>query len=205
MTASSAASLTFAQLAQTNLSRCTRWHSEGIDGWSVADWMMAVAGEAGEICNACKKLRRVEDDCANINDPGRQLSTKAEAVAAIGGELADTLIYLDLLARRLRMFLSAEMRSFADLAKRPPASDDETISDLACALVGKIGTLCEAVSIPVEVHRRPFVGSLLAEVIFHLEDLARRLGLSLEAEVIAKFNATSQRYGFPERLVREAA
>lgn len=118
--------LTFEQLAAINLKRCGRWHPGGIAGWSVSDWAMAMAGEAGEVCNAGKKLRRVQDECANINDPGRQLSSEKEAIAKIGEELADTLIYLDL--------------------------------------------------------------------------LAQRLGLSLGDEVVKKFNATSTRYGFPERL-----
>lgn len=118
--------MTFGQFSQTNLERALRWHKGGLDEWSVSDWATASAGEMGEACNAVKKLRRLEHDLANISDPGRQLSTKAEAVAKIGEEIADTVIYLDL--------------------------------------------------------------------------LAQRLGLSLADEVAKKFNATSERYGFPERL-----
>lgn len=119
--------LTFDEVTAANLSRCERWHKGGIADWSISDWAVALAGEVGEACNAIKKLRRVEDEIANLSDdPERQLSTRAEAVAKIGEELADTFIYLNL---------------------------------LAC-----------------------------------------RLGLHLPTEIIAKFNATSERYGFPERL-----
>ncbi len=70
--------------------------------WSVADWSNALAGEVGEICNAVKKLRRVEDGIANLNvESGRQLDTREAAVAKVAEELADTFIYLDLLAQHL--------------------------------------------------------------------------------------------------------
>lgn len=118
--------LTFERVTRENLARCRRWHAGGIEEWSVADWAVAMAGEAGEVCNAVKKLRRIEDGLANISDPARQLSTRQEAVDKIGEELADTFLYLNL---------------------------------LAC-----------------------------------------RLGVDLAAAIVAKFNATSARYGFPERL-----
>lgn len=118
--------LTFADLAAANLARCVRWHPGGIEVWSPTDWATALTGELGEACNAIKKLRRVEDGVANKSDPGRLLADRESAIAAIGDELADTLIYLDL--------------------------------------------------------------------------LAQRLGIDLAAVTIAKFNATSEKYGFPERL-----
>jgi len=118
--------LTFAEVTAVNVARCDRWHKNGLTDWNVADWAVAMAGEAGEVCNAVKKLRRLEDEIANISDPDRQLSTRQEAIAKIGEEIADTFLYLNL--------------------------------------------------------------------------LAVRLGIDLPAEVVRKFNATSERYGFPERL-----
>lgn len=93
--------LTFKRLAEQNRSRCNRWHPKGIEEWSVSDWAVATTGELGEACNAIKKLRRIEDDLPNRNDPDRHIATIAEAKATIGSELADTLIYLDMLAQRL--------------------------------------------------------------------------------------------------------
>lgn len=99
--------LTFATLAAANLRRAVKWHKGGLDEWSVADWATAMAGEAGEVCNAVKKLRRIEDEIANISEPNRQISTRAEAHKKIGEEIADTLIYLDLLAQRVGVDLAA--------------------------------------------------------------------------------------------------
>ena len=98
----------FQRVAQINLQRCERWHD--INDWSPADWAVAMAGEAGEVCNAIKKLKRIKDGIANISrDPSRQLNTEKEAIAKIGEELADTFLYLDLLAQRLGIDLEAEI------------------------------------------------------------------------------------------------
>jgi NTP pyrophosphatase (non-canonical NTP hydrolase) len=103
--------LTFREVSEINLRRCERWHQGNIAAWSVSDWAVAMAGEAGEACNAVKKLRRVEDEIASINDPERQISSRREAIGKIGEELADTFLYLDLLAQRLGIDLAAEIRA----------------------------------------------------------------------------------------------
>jgi len=120
--------LTFDEVTRQNVERCKRWHKGGLEDWTIAQWAVATCGELGEACNAIKKLHRVDDDIANISDEGRLLATRAEALAKIGEELADTFIYLNL--------------------------------------------------------------------------LALRCGVDLADEVVKKFNATSERYNFPERLVR---
>lgn len=102
--------LTFDEVTAANVGRSLHWHKGGgIYEWSVADWAVAMAGEAGEVCNAVKKLRRIEDGLANSSEPGRQLETREAAIAAIGEELADTFLYLNLLARRLEIDLPAEI------------------------------------------------------------------------------------------------
>lgn len=111
--------LTFAKVTKANLSRASKWHKNGITDWTVADWAVAMEGEAGEACNAIKKLKRIEDGLENINEPDRQLSTKEQAVAAIGEELADTFIYLNLLACRLGLDLPTEIiNKFNKTSKR---------------------------------------------------------------------------------------
>lgn len=95
------------KIARASVSRSTRWHPGGLTDWSPAEWAVAMAGECGEACNAVKKLRRVEDGIANKNDPGRELLTRPAAIAAIGEELADTFLYMVLLAARLDIDLSA--------------------------------------------------------------------------------------------------
>lgn len=84
--------LTFDQLRAANSSRCFRWHPGGVKDWSLSDWATAMMGEGGEACNVIKKLNRVRDGL------GGNCETEAELRAALAVELADTMIYLDLLA-----------------------------------------------------------------------------------------------------------
>jgi NTP pyrophosphatase (non-canonical NTP hydrolase) len=101
--------LTFAALRKANVTRCNRWHRNGIGEWDPAKWMTATLGELGEAANALKKLFRIEGDMMSINDADRQISSRDQAIAQIGSELADTQIYLDLLAARLDIDLEAEV------------------------------------------------------------------------------------------------
>jgi NTP pyrophosphatase (non-canonical NTP hydrolase) len=91
-------------LRWANVKRCEEsFHP--LHDWTPAEWACALAGEAGEVCNAVKKLRRVADGTNTAKDP----QTEAEAKKAIGAELADTVIYADLLAARLGLDLSFEI------------------------------------------------------------------------------------------------
>lgn len=83
-----------------------RASSTPLQSWSPAEWACAAAGECGEACNAVKKLRRLEDGTNTAKDP----QTEEEALGAIAGELADTVIYIDLLAARLGIDLGAAVR-----------------------------------------------------------------------------------------------
>jgi NTP pyrophosphatase (non-canonical NTP hydrolase) len=89
--------LSFQRMRETNARRCIRWHPGGIEEWSVSDWGVAMAGEAGDVCDAIKKLRRIETGAENKSD----IQTVEQAHEAIGIELADTVLYCDLLAQRL--------------------------------------------------------------------------------------------------------
>ena len=78
----------FKELAKVNLIRCEKsFHP--LNDWSPSDWSNAMAGECGEVCNLTKKLRRGEDI----------------PVERIGQEIADNVIYADLLAQRLGLSL----------------------------------------------------------------------------------------------------
>jgi NTP pyrophosphatase (non-canonical NTP hydrolase) len=97
--------LTFEELRRQNVSRCEAvFHPLG--SWTPTDWACAMAGETGEACNAVKKLRRHADGTNSAKDP----STEAECVASIAVELADTVIYADLLAARLGIDLGEAVR-----------------------------------------------------------------------------------------------
>lgn len=78
---------------RANLSRVARWHPNGLDDWSVLEWAGAMCGEAGETANVAKKLHRERTDAKGLNHP-------ANLKAALAKEIADTIIYLDLLAAK---------------------------------------------------------------------------------------------------------
>ncbi len=92
----------FNELRKANVGRC-KGSFHGVGRWSPSDWSNAMAGECGEVCNLTKKLRRGE------NIPSEM----------IADEIADVIIYADLLAARLKINLdSAVKRKFNIVSKR---------------------------------------------------------------------------------------
>jgi NTP pyrophosphatase (non-canonical NTP hydrolase) len=85
--------LDFATLRAANMSRVLRWHPGGLAEWSLSDWATAAAGEMGEACNVVKKLNRVRDGLTGNGD-----TAVAELDEQLGDEIADVVIYLDLMA-----------------------------------------------------------------------------------------------------------
>lgn len=88
--------LTFERVRRINVARCNKWHPgfpEADDKWTGADWSNAMAGEAGEACNVVKKLRRAEFDLKGAVD-----DSPTELVDKLADEIADTFLYLQLLA-----------------------------------------------------------------------------------------------------------
>ncbi|HEV2133767.1 MAG TPA: hypothetical protein VGR47_05845 [Terracidiphilus sp.] len=98
--------LVLSDLRAANVRRCEQVFHK-LDYWRPTDWACAMAGEAGEACNAVKKLRRLADGTNTAKDP----RTEADAVHQVGCELADTIIYADLLAARLGIDLSEYVRA----------------------------------------------------------------------------------------------
>lgn len=94
--------LTFEELRQKNIARQPLFknkkgelvHPTGADTWTISDYYTALEGEAGEAGNIIKKIRRGD-------------FTLEEAKVDLGKELADTLIYLDLLAAKCGIDLHA--------------------------------------------------------------------------------------------------
>jgi NTP pyrophosphatase (non-canonical NTP hydrolase) len=79
-------------------SRRNRARCEAVNGfnhrladWSLSDWITATLGELGEAANVVKKLNRIRDDI-----PGNEESVD-QLWPMLADELADTMIYLDLL------------------------------------------------------------------------------------------------------------
>lgn len=100
--------LTFAKLQKVNLERCVRWHDPAT--WSVSEWTNALAGEAGEASNQAKKLLRFDTGMTGPNGKHNNGDSREAIVAAIGAELADVVIYADLVAQRLELDLERLVR-----------------------------------------------------------------------------------------------
>lgn len=85
----------FKKFSAANRTRCE--HREGFNQplalWSLSDWFTAVMGELGEAANVAKKLNRYRDGIKGNSE------SEAELRAHLADEIADTFIYLDLLAQ----------------------------------------------------------------------------------------------------------
>ncbi len=90
----------FQEFGRINRARAQRWHRGGLDEWSVTDWSNALAGETGELCNAVKKFRRVEDKLQAGDGDTPQPRDIEAAKKAIAKEIGDVYAYLDLTAQR---------------------------------------------------------------------------------------------------------
>lgn len=78
-----------------NLARCTspEGFNHPLADWSLSDWMTATLGELGEASNVLKKLNRVRDGIPGNTETPEALHEQ------FADELADTFIYLDLMAQ----------------------------------------------------------------------------------------------------------
>jgi NTP pyrophosphatase (non-canonical NTP hydrolase) len=123
MTTTTTASLDLAELRQANGARVLLWHNDrfgsdswigdGLD-WSGADWSNAMCGEAGEAANVVKKIRRLETAAKWANK-----ETPSALREKLGDELADTIIYADLLAAHYGIDLAAAVvRKFNAVSER---------------------------------------------------------------------------------------
>lgn len=95
--------LTFSSLRKANLERLAKVFHHSLEDWSLTDWACAVGGETGELLNKIKKLRR-----------GRKI-----AITALAEEIADIVIYLDLLSARLGILMEKAVREkFNQVSKK---------------------------------------------------------------------------------------
>jgi NTP pyrophosphatase (non-canonical NTP hydrolase) len=98
--------ITFERLHAANKKRCIESFFP-IKDWSPTDWACAMGGEAGEALNLVKKIRRLQ----TMKDRAPGDDRYADLVYKVGMELADVIIYADLLAERLGINLEKFVRS----------------------------------------------------------------------------------------------
>lgn len=95
-------SLSFERLKEANALR-SNITFPACNVWTLGDWGCAVAGEVGEACNLMKKSRRGEPIPAD----------------QIADELADVVIYSDLICSKMGVTLEdAIRRKFNEVSKR---------------------------------------------------------------------------------------
>lgn len=188
--------LTFEALRAANATRCLRWHKSGIDEWSLADWTVAVGGEIGEALNVVKKLNRDRD-----GQPGNTRS-RAELLADLGDELADVVIYLDIVVNAGSDSRLGVLFDRADFAELRQATIDEfpdptvlSTSEWATGMLELAGGLANVVLVNPDQ-----IGSAADVLLNAVDAVAYSWGIDLGAATVRKFDATSERYGFPERL-----
>lgn len=97
-------SLSFQDLRRANHNRQPYW-SHKCEDWTPAHWLQAMVGELGEYANIRKKLDRGDTIDALAGSSGETF------VSQIADELADTQIYLDMLAYSNGIDLEKAVRS----------------------------------------------------------------------------------------------
>jgi len=108
--------LTFDEFRKANVTRCLKWHPEGIESWSPSDWVTAIVGELGEMASFVKMRNRERDGL-----PGNKFSPTDEQIAK---EAADVLTYLDLFCAAQGIDLGkAAILKFNEISERVGFSD----------------------------------------------------------------------------------
>jgi len=96
------------ELKKVNEKRSIEGFGMTLNAWSLPEWGNAAAGEVGEMCNIIKKIKR--GDFATEPERGKRYLAK---------EMADIVIYLDLIAAREQIDLGeAIVSKFNEVSDR---------------------------------------------------------------------------------------
>lgn len=119
--------LGFEELRTANVERCEQVFHK-LDDWSTADWSMAMGGEIGEALiaigtwlnalNTAKKLRRLDGADADQDT----YEERERLIDQIATEIADGVIYSDLLLAHLRRDLGEAIRAKFNLVSEKRGS-----------------------------------------------------------------------------------
>jgi NTP pyrophosphatase (non-canonical NTP hydrolase) len=193
--------LTFEALRRINVTRCLKWQPNGLGEWSPHAWVTAVGGEVGEALNVVKKLNRERDGLVGNS------RSFAELLADLGDELADAAIYLDLAmaSEGLAPFADeAEPQSFGELrafnlagVEATVRTEPDLLSIRSTEVLAELGNLASAMGGHGERDEVELSG---ANLLGAIDKLAAAMGIDLGEAVVTKFNRTSEKRGFPDRL-----
>lgn len=180
----------YPNIAVNNLSRALRWHPQGLASWSLSDWYAALAGEIGEVCEVAE----------NIESPPAVITQE------MSDEIGDVYTYADLFAQSQHFHFVLLIQD----APRPIYSGTLQSAALTMAkLGGKLGDVVKKLNrvrdgldgnkrTPRQLNED--LALYLGQIGRQCDVLANRIGLNLHECVSRKFNAVSERMGFPERL-----
>lgn len=215
MDVASSTALRFSHLRSVNLARCEEGFHHSLKSWSPSQWLVAVGGEVGEALNVVKKITRVTDGLGQFHDTDvDQLRLK------LGGELADCVIYLDLLLARFDLQIDIafvygpEGEAVPDTHRLRQLLWERmgyisSITDAAADVLARAGGLAHEVICDTvdreDLNDALFDGGLAiyevtAKLLGDLDTLALAAGIDLGAAVIETFNAKSIELGVAHRL-----
>lgn len=183
--------LPFVTLTTANVARCTRSWRMSLSNWSRADWHIATGGELGEALNVVKKLNRDAGGYA-----GNTVS-RDELLRMLADELADVVIYLDLFAASLNHPLATVGRAadFGTLRETVHKNTEHRVglSERGRLALTAMGELCKD-------HRHDAWPQSIWILLLRIDAIAAEAEIDLGAAVIAKFNRTSEKLGFADRI-----
>lgn len=194
--------LTFDKLRQANARRCARWHPEGINSWSHADWMTATVGEVGE---ACEVLERVIFARCSGDRPLAPSELAIIAGARLGA-VANSIKKLNRVRDGLvgngsttPAEIAASVHANALRAVAALRNIVETFEDAhPLALAAAMET--EQPALELTDDERLALAKEIADSVIYLDLTAEAADIYTDHAVTVKFNEVSERNGFPERL-----
>lgn len=100
-------SLSFEHFSNANRERCEApdGFRHKVSGWSEAEWLAAATGEMGEVAHVVKAMLRKRDGLISNTLSDEELQNM------LGEEIADTIIYLDLLAQKAGLSIEEAIRN----------------------------------------------------------------------------------------------
>lgn len=189
--------LTAKRLRQVNVFRSEHEFNHKITDWSVAEWLCAMLGEVGEALSCIKKMNRIA--LLPNGKRGEELDIHCEQ---LGSELADTLIYLDLLCARLgfhRLPIDSRIDSFRTGSGRP----DFDLHVITNAAIQMHRWSCKLSHFDDGIYDDET--EIYAEDVSNfcniIKYVARSAHIDLEKCIIQTFNHKSAQMGFKSRLM----
>jgi NTP pyrophosphatase (non-canonical NTP hydrolase) len=87
--------LTFEDFSKANFARCEseKGFNHPVSDWTSSEWLTACLGELGEVAHVVKTILRQRDNLTEKN------LSRDELNKMLAEEIADTIIYLDMLAQ----------------------------------------------------------------------------------------------------------